>query len=325
MRTLNVDVLFGQNELTNPTSFINQLDSVEIGNGVFEHMNALNSYSPNASSEQPTEFADNFILDIDFENGMNAGNVDDIVSNISQILIKKRPVGEYLNISDGWVTIASVDINSLEDLKFVIYDYMCANNSSYEYTLVPTLVQEQGGLSVRIESSITNNSVILDVKSMFNGVFICSIDNFQKLEANVSYDGATYNQLIGVHQTLGSKYPIVVSNSSVDYVSGGVTGTILNKGYGKVDNITGEMVRLDRSAIVEATKEFTDFILEQTPKILKDWNGNIWLIMITDSPSYTFYENWGMGLGTINFAWTEIGDPLNEDDLKKSEMIYGGE
>lgn len=324
MRMLNVDVLFGQNELTNPTSFINQLDILEIGNGVFDHMNVINTYSPNAPNEQPTEFTSDAILNIDFEDGMNAGNIDGVLSGVNQILIKKRPLGQYTNISDGWITIASIAINESEDLQFIAYDYTCANNVTYEYTLVPTLSQQQGGLLVEIESSITNNSVILDVLSEFTSVFICTTNDFQKLRADVSYDSGTYNQLVGVHQTLGSKYPIIVSNSAIDYMSGGVTGTILNKGYGAVDGVTGEMVRLDRSAIIQAREEFTEFILEKTPKILKDWNGNVWLIMITDNPQYTFENNWGMGIGTLNFAWTEIGDATNEKDLEKSEMIYRG-
>lgn len=325
MKVLNVDVLFGQNELTNTTGFINQIDGFEISNGVFQHINVINSYDPNASDEMPTQWANSFIMDCDFDDpSLNAGNVEGLLSGANKILVKRRLAGVYSNISEGWGIIAEININSLADLKFVVYDYTSGSHTTYEYTLVPTLIQTQGGMQVEVESSITKNSVILQETSDFKGVFICDINNAYKLDADISYGSATFNQLIGVHQTLGSKYPIVVTNSVIDYTSGSVSGMILNKYYGKIDPDTGEMVGLDRKGIVEAREEFRDFITSKTPKILKDWNGNIWLVMITESPSYDFANEWGMGLGTISFSWTEIGDANNMDDLYKANMFTRG-
>ena len=324
MKVLNVDVIFGQNELTNPTSFINQIDNVEISNGIFQHFNVFNSYNPNASDEQPTDWQSDFVMNIDFDNGLNAGNIEGIISNVNRIMVKRRKVGQYSDISEGWTTVGYISINSIDDLQFTMYDYLTACNTTYEYTLVPTLVETQGGMNVEIESSITNNSVILSETARFDSVFICDVNNYEKLNAHVNYGEAIYNQVTGIHQTISSKYPIIITNSAVDYISGNIDGMILNKGYGSVDNVTGEMVTLNRNAIVEATKEFKDFIIKKEPKIIKDWNGNIWLVMITDSPTYSFVNEWGMGLGTISFNWNEIGDINNENDLKNANMIYKG-
>ena len=324
MKILNVDVLFGQNELTNPTSFVNQIDSVEIGNGVFQHMNVINSYDSSASSEQPTVWANNFLMDIDFENGMNAGNIEGVISNINRIIIKRRQAGQYQNIGDGWTTVGYISVGSIDDLRFVLYDYLTACGTTYEYTLVPTLVEIQGGMNVEVESSITNNSVILSETAKFDSVFVCDISGYQKLNADVSYGDATFNQAVGVHETMSSKYPIVITNSAVDYTSGSVSGTVLNKGYGQIDEATGEMVGLDRQDIIKAREEFRQFIIKKTPKILKDWNGNMWLIMIVDEPSYSFSNEWGMGLGSLSFNWNEIGNFNDDDDLKKTNMIYKG-
>ena len=322
MKALNIDVVFGQNELTNTTGFINQIDSFEIGNGVFQHMNVINSYNPNASDEVPPTWENNFIMDCDFDSPeLNAGNIDSLLRGINKILVKRRLAGVYSNIGDGWGTIAEIDINNIDDLQFTIYDYASASNAIYEYTLVPTLIQTQGDIQIEVESSVTKNSVTLQQSSDFKGVFICDLENAYKLDAGISYGSATYNQLTGVHQTLGNKYPIIVNNSVIDYTNGSVSGIILNKDYGKIDPNTGEMVRLDRKGIVEAREEFRKFIMDKSPKILKDWNGNIWLVMITDSPSYDFVSEWGMGLGTISFNWTEIGDANNLEDLYKADMI----
>ena len=321
MRILDADVLFGQNELTNPTSFINQIDTIEVNNGVFQHVNVIDSCNTNIDNTQPTNWQNNFVFDCSFDS-LNGGNVEGLLDGINKLLVKRRPSNKYTKISEGWVTVASLSIESEDDLQFTVYDYVTANNTEYEYTLVPTLSQMQGGVLVEVESSITDNSVVLDVYSEFNGVFLCNVGHSERLQAGVTYDNNTYNQLTGTHQTLGAKYPIIVSNSIIDYASGGVTGTILNRGYGKLDGVTGEMVRLDRQAIIQAKEEFVNFITDHKPKILKDWNGNMWLVMIVDSPTYSFFNDWGMGLGSLQFSWNEIGDTSSEKDLEQAGMIY---
>ena len=141
MKVLNIDVVFGQNELTNTTGFINQIGGFEIGNGVFQHMNVINSYDPNASDEVPTTWENNFIMDCDFDDPeLNAGNIDSLLHGVNKILVKRRLSGVYSNIGDGWGTIAEIDINNVDDFQFTIYDYSSASNAIYEYTLVPTLI-----------------------------------------------------------------------------------------------------------------------------------------------------------------------------------------
>lgn len=319
---LQADVLFGENAITNPTSFINQIDSVTISNGVFQHVNTINGYDPTLTSEQPTGWRDNFIMDADFENGLGAGSVDNILGVANKILIKRRESDVYNNIEDGWITIAEVDIYNSDDLQFVISDYMCKNNTTYEYVLIPTLSQVQGGIEVQIETSISSDSTILTTLSEFDRIYICTLNDAQAIYAGSTYNDMNTERLNGTHQTLGSKYPIVVTNNKVNYHTGGVSGIILNKHYGHIDPDTHDVVLLNRNKIIEARKEFDDFITQGVPMILKDWNGNIWLVMITETPSYAWANEWGMGLGTLSFSWTEIGDINNQDDLYKAGMVH---
>lgn len=319
---LQGDVLFGQNALTNTTSFINQIDSLTIRNGTFEHVNVISQYSPSASTDEPTEWEDNFIMDADFVNGISGGTVGSLLGVANKILIKKREADIYENIGDGWITIGEVSITQADDLQFTVSDYTCKNNTTYEYVLIPTLSQIQGGLEVQVETSVSSDSTILSVLSQFNKIYICTVDNAESIYAGATYDNMNTERLIGVHQALGNQYPIVVANSIIDYHTGGVSGTILNKYYGRNDPTTNTIAPLDRQQIIEARKEFDDFITQGVPMILKDWNGNIWLVMITDSPSYSWANEWGMGLGTLSFSWTEIGDVNNQSDLQQAGMIY---
>lgn len=318
---LNVDVLFGQNALTNTTSFVNQIDSVTIRNGKFQHCNMVNYFDENIDTTIPSDWDNTFIMNAPFEDGAGAGSVSNLLNYANQILVKHRPSNVYSNIADGWTTIAKINISDAEDLIFTVYDYTCKNNTEYEYVLVPTLIREQGGLIVSTETSITENSTILTVNSQFNKIYICSNGESKSLYAGTSYDNTTTNISVGVHQTLGSKYPIVVTNSSMNYESGGVTARILNEGYGTHDSITGDMINLNRRKIIEAREDYINFITKGKPYILKDWNGNAWLIMITDSPSYSWESEWGMGLGSVTFNWTEIGNLDDTEDLSKADMI----
>lgn len=318
------DVLFGQNALTNTTGFMNQIDSITISNGVFTHVNVENVFDDNPSSTEPTEWGDTFIMDAPFTDGVSGGSTGNLLGVANQILVKRRPSNVYTNIGDGWITIARIPIATSEDLKFVIYDYTCANNTQYEYVLIPTLIQNQGGLEVQVETSITNNSTVIPVMSEFNKVYICNLTGAKGIEANTSYDSMSIERLTGTHQTLGSKYPIVVSNSIINYESGGVHGKILNDNYGSINPETGKMVQLNRNDIVKARESYREFITKGKPYILKDWNGNSWLVMVTDSPSYTFDDAWGMGIGEIDFHWTQIGEIEDQEDLDKAGMVYVG-
>ena len=319
---LQGDVLFGQNALTNTTSFINQIDSMTIQNGVFEHVNTLNQYDPTLDYEQPTEWQSNFIMDADFDDDVSAGSVGNLLGVANAILVKRREANIYDNISDGWITIGRIETLNSNDLKFTVSDYMCKSGTTYEYVLIPTLAQIQGGIEVQIETSISSDSTILTVLSEFDKIYICTVDKAQSLYAGSAYSDMVTERLAGVHQALGNKYPIVVTNSKIDYHTGGVSGTILNKYYGKNDPDTNTIAPLDRQKIIEARKEFDDFITQGVPMVLKDWNGNAWLIMVTDSPSYSWASEWGMGLGTMSFSWTEIGDLDDQDSLNKAGMVY---
>ena len=319
---LQGDVLFGQNALTNTTSFINQISDVSIRNGVFQHVNTINKYDSTLGYEQPTSWEIGFIMDADFEDNIDAGSVDNLLDVANAILIKRREYGVYSNLGDGWITVGKVNVSDRYNLRFTISDYTCKSNTVYEYVLVPTLTQMQGGIEVQVETSISDDSTILTVLSEFDKIYICTAQNAQSLYAGTAYENMNTERLTGTHQTLGNKYPIVVTNSKVNYHTGGVSGMILNKYYGMEDPTTNTVAPLDRLGIIQARKEFDDFITQGVPMVLKDWNGNIWLIMVTDVPSYSWASEWGMGLGTLSFSWTEIGDLNNQEDLNKAGIIY---
>ena len=112
----------------------------------------------------------------------------------------------------------------------------------------------------------------------------------------------------------GRKYPIVTSNANINYDTGSFSGLILPENY-------METGKIDRKAIVERKDAILDFLTNKSAKIIKDFNTNIWLCMITGSPSVTYESSFGMGVVSIDASWVEIGDVNNSSDMYSAGFI----
>lgn len=307
---VGLNLVFDKDALNPPGINIVNIDKVELRHSEVTHFYVTRNTSNEWTGEKPAEWSNDTIMDASFVNSTNAGNLDYVTNEVSKILVKRREVGI---LNSPWITLFEIPVINSEGLSFNIRDYFNVNDTIYEYALVPVLQQEQSGITVEVEGRY---EVTDQVMSQFDGVFICSRDNYYKLYAGVQYDSMTTIQLTGVHETLGSKYPIVVTNSNTAYHTGGVTGTILNKDY----NTTHVF---DRKKIVEARNELEQFLTDKKPKIIKDWNGNIWLVIFTDNLDTSYANEWGMGMADVTGRWTEVGDPTSEEDLRYAGMIGG--
>jgi hypothetical protein len=76
--------------------------------------------------------------------------------------------------------------------------------------------------------------------------------------------------------------------------------------------------------MVAAREAIEKFLTNKSPKIIKDWNGNICLVVFTSDISLTFTNEWGMGISNFNATWTEIGDAESQHDLQDSGLINIG-
>ena len=185
---------------------------------------------------------------------------------------------------------------------------------TYKYALVPLLTQQQSGVEVEVEGGYTVSD---EVQSVFDGVYIGDATGVQRLKAGVAYNNLNTNQQVGVIPTLGNKYPVIVSNGNIQYDTGSVSGLIVPDDFYS----NGNLSRLDISDKREA---INDFLTNKKPKILKDWNGNIWLVVFTDNVDVSFDDNYGMGVATFTSGWTEVGDPTNQEDLQRTGLINVG-
>jgi hypothetical protein len=76
--------------------------------------------------------------------------------------------------------------------------------------------------------------------------------------------------------------------------------------------------------MVNKRNELEQFLTNKRAKIIKDWNGNMWLVMIMSNVSCSFNDNYGMGMVSFSADWLEVGDPTNQQDLYNVGLINVG-
>lgn len=276
---------------------INNITYTKIQNGIFDHYNVSRDASFDYSSIIPTDWDVNTLMNADFAGNTSAGNVAQVASGVTSIRVKRRIKGTF-----SWITIREIPVAKPEDLSFVITDNLNAYNVEYEYAFVPVMEDVEGSY------------IIESILSKFEGVFICDIDTVFKFYAGVEYDGNDAVQQVGVFQPFNRKYPIIVSNSIMQYQTGSIGGWVLPEDY-------EDTHVFDRSKIVKEKEVLLNFLMNKKPKIIKDMNGNNWLVYFTGNPTVTYDNNYAQGMLKVSAQWTEVGDPNDKTDLYENGLI----
>lgn len=279
-----------------PTN-INNITYTRLQNGIFDHFNATRNVTFDYSSIIPTNWDLETIMNADFKGNASAGNVSQVTSSITSIRVKRRVKGTF-----DWIIIKEIPIKKSEDLSFVITDNLNAYNTEYEYAFVPMLGDVEG------------NYIIESILSKFEGVFICDTDTVFKFMAGVEYNDNAVNQQIGVFQPYNRQFPVIVSNSVLQYKTGSIGGWVLPEGF--ESNRT-----IDRVALTKEKEVLLKFLTNKKPKIIKDMNGNNWLVYFTGNPTLSYDNNYGQGMVKVNAEWIEVGDPNDKTDLYENGLI----
>lgn len=279
-----------------PTN-VNNITKTRLQNGIFDHFNVTRNVTFDYSSIIPTDWDIDTIMDADFKGNISAGNVNQVTSGITGIRVKRRVKGTF-----DWITIKELPVKKSEDLSFVVTDNLNAYNVEYEYAFVPMLGDVEG------------NYIIESILSKFEGVFICDADTVFKFMAGVEYSNNTANQQIGVFQLYNRQFPVIVSNSVLQYKTGSIGGWVLPEGF-EANRV------IDRTAITKEKEILLKFLTNKKPKIIKDMNGNNWLVYFTGNPNTSYDNNYGQGMVKVNAEWTEVGDPNDKNDLYENGLI----
>ena len=287
-----------KNNIYGDMSNIYPISDVELYNGIYDNIDITSKITRTYSTDKPIwDYCT--IINCNFDGNVRGGNVNIVMSQISSVKLKSREKGTY-----NWNTLKEITVSSLSDLSFDYKDLTTPSGISMEYSIVSVL-----------NGNIEGDYIITELDDViWNRVFVCDKDNIFSLYNNVSYSDITDNIEIGQIQPIGSKYPILTRNSDIEYESGGISAQLFDDNFEDTREINGK-------SIVDKRKEWNTFIKNGKAKIIKDWNGNIWLGRVNASPVTSFMQQSGNKINTVSFTFVEQGKWNNQTDLEENGII----
>ena len=264
---------------------IQSITTIEITNGIYDEL--YGSINPDLDTTKPLEWDFDTQFYAKFQNNLMAGNVDFTSKLVSIMRIKRRKQGEHI-----WFTLKDIQINTNDDFNFEYIDRYAQGNTKYDYAIVPVMSG--------IEGNINKNTIT----SEFKNYFILDRDITYPIIVNTNLS-LQLNKSVGVVETLGKKYPYVISNGASQYVTGSLQFALIPVDCDAASYNSYEVDYLYR-------QQFNNWIMNGEPKILKDWTGQIYMINVTNSIpiDYSVYI-----LPSYEIQFVEIGSMFNQDDL----------
>ena len=275
--------------ISSTPTFMNDVIYISISNGIYDELfGSDNPDIPMDDTSKKWDYDTRFYAK--FQGSLVAGNVDYAASMVSSIRIKRRKNNEH-----QWMTLWDIPIETNDDFDFELIDRYAQGSQDYYYAMIPVIEH--------VEGNINKN----EIRSEFSHYFILDRDINYPIIFNTNLT-LELNKNIGVINTLGRKYPFVISNGMSQYKTGSLQFALC-----PVINC-----ELDSDDIYNYRTQFEEWLSNGKPKILKDWTGQIYMIDITSSVpiDLSFYQ-----LPSYQIQFTEIGDPLNESDLYFNGLI----
>lgn len=296
---IGLDLLADEEALTPTYNSVNNINKIIIQNAIYDEINIKEKTDiPFDTNKIEWEY-DNLLL-AKFENNLNGGNVDFTGLTVAKLAVKRRKIEEF-----AWKTIKEFEYNK-NTINYEFYDKYVEANQEYEYTIVPVTDGNVEGNYINIDTIIPE----------FEGTFLVDKNNLYKLLYNLEYNPTERVQLNEIYHPVGSKYPIVVSNGDINYEKGSLKALVLsdntlNSSGSKIDKRQEKLLR----------KNLVDFLTKKSPKILKDGNGNIWVISILGNPQIEYLNNLGQSLANIHIEWIEVADANDVNSLSINGLM----
>lgn len=257
---------------------------ITFGNGLYDNM----VLSTNAYSDDPFTNNPSNIFFFEFN-----GDWDNTVGEaLNKVILERRLVTDT-----NWVQIGKEDLipNTINYLTF-IDKYIPTGQVDYKLKMY------------HFDDIVYESSIVTNIKWDF--VFISDIDETYRLQSGVIYSNNQQNIQNNILMPIGATYPIVVQNANGNYRSGSVQFTVL--GYEFDDN-----QRLNRISMTKQLNDIMLFLTNTKPKVIKDFNGNIFIIRIVNNPQVSYDANWGNNIPKVSFDWVEQGKYDDMTDMKE--------
>lgn len=246
--------------------------------------------------ESKSEWGYETILLGEFANSLEAGNVSNGGLQIDYLKLKKRKKDDLT-----WQDIKIFKYNP-EVKRYNFEDRLVESIEKYEYSIQP------------ITSDILGSESIEEIYTEFKGIWIIGDKNAQQLIYNTEISEIKSNISQNIVTTLGSRYPFLIKNGSINYREFTVQGKLVSKETAKGQGIDKYEEKKLRNTIMK-------FLEDGKPKIIKDNSGNYILCQIVDSPILKPINDLNRSIYDISFNVVEIGDAYDEDTLLQYGLI----
>lgn len=275
-------------------STVDDITYVELKNGIYDDLYATSVVDDEPSDECPSNWDFDTILHAQFNDTTNAGNMDWNLSTVSHLLIKRKKVDEF-----DWMTLYVKEVNAVEDFEIEGVDRTNEAKTEYLYACVPSLYGLEGTYSTA------------EVYSDFNSIYIVENDGMWGTQITDGYLDTTRNFPNSTVVTIHNKYPTDINTCVANYDTGTCEGMWVSVSE---ENCELQMEDSDR---VSYQRTIIDVLSDRKPKLLKHFDGRIYLVKIEDR--ITDSADMSYNIRKIGFSWTEIGDHLSSED-----MYYAG-
>lgn len=300
---IGYNFLSDEDSLSPTMTNIGEISKVKVQNGLFDELKIDND-NDNTYSSNKESWLYKTVLLAKFEEDLSAGNINFADMTVTKLRLRRRKIED---LSDWW-TITEVPYNNESQLSFELFDYMNESNQEYEYALVPVT-----------EGGTEGNYITNQILSEFESSFLLDKEKSYKLFYDLEYSRTERISPSAKLEPIGSKYPIIVKNSELNYEQGSLKALTLSS---ETENNYGE---INRKQEVKHRKALLDFLTNGKAKILKDSNGNIWCVSIVDTPSIEYKNELNQALASTSFNWCEIGDIEDKNDMYNLGLIEGSD
>ena len=267
-------------------------DNVIIGNGIFDVLDLSININRPYSFEVPQHDV-SAVLFVRFD-----GSIDNNApTGYTKAILQRKD-----NSMITWFGLSEIDIPSDVPTEIDYNDY-----------LIPNGIQQTYGL-IMYKGETPTDTYTINIIPKWGRTFVSDADESYKLNYSVIYSNGSQNIQNGVLMPIAATYPIVIQNAEGNYRSGSLQFKVLGYQY-EIDKT------LDRNSIVKQTDDILAFLTNGKPKCIKDWNGNIFICKVINSPQISYDANWGNGITTISFDWVEQSKYNDYDEMAELGII----
>ena len=243
--------------------------------------------------------------------------------------------------------------NNQEKIGFI--DYGVVNNEYYDYVVIlacdnPYVIEDKNEMLI---SDVNYTYIEERCKTCFDGWILVDLeqdiqeeniyyvkDNIWNFKYNLESQDLTQNTSVKQWDTLGKYANVYVGKKN--YISSGLScllgdvgyyesfdGKNIHKKYGYFEkdlnsiNYDNGVVSANESMNNNIDKylQWKTFNSNGTPKLLKDYKGNMWIVQILEKPTVKNADNSNEQIYTISFNWVEIEDVKKYSILGKETSI----